>query len=597
MAHLLGANQLTLEYPTKSVFESVSVALKDGDRIGIVGRNGDGKSTLLKLLAGRIRPDSGEVIARGGVRVGFVDQADTPDSSLLVREAVVGGAADYEWASNTAIRDVIDGILGDIDFEAAVADLSGGQQRRVSLAKVLIGEWDVLFLDEPTNHLDVSGVAWLASHLRTRWPQGQGALVVVTHDRWFLDAVTDTTWEVVNRNVDRYDGGYAAYVLQRLERRRQAEATWSRTQNLLRKELAWLRRGAPARTSKPKFRIDAAEALIESEPPVRDSVALTRVAMTRLGKDVLELQNVTAGYGDHPILRAITWAIGPGDRIGIVGVNGGGKTTLLRVLDGTLAPESGTVKRGKTVRLATLDQRDVGLAPWWNDRVADLVASHRTSYHAAGGEYSPGELLERIGFRQEDLKQVVSSLSGGQRRRLQLLVHLLAEPNVLLLDEPTNDLDTDMLAALEDVLDTWPGTLIVVSHDRYLLERVTDQQYALIDGRLIHLPRGVDQYLELLARHQTQQVVPQRPVVNSQAEAVFRPGSAEHRQATKQLQQIERRLAQRESDRKALHDEFAAADPTRFDVLQPLTERLAACEAEIRHLEQEWDEVASRLDS
>ncbi len=589
MAHLLGANTLTLEYPTRVVLDSVSVALSDGDRVGVVGRNGHGKSTLLKLLAGRLAPDSGEVIARNGLRLGYVDQSDTPGAAETVREAVLGDTPDHVWAGDPLIRDVLAGTLGDVDLDQSLSELSGGQMRRVSLAATLIGTWDVLFLDEPTNHLDLAGVTWLVEHLKKRWPAGQGALVVVTHDRWFLDAVTTSTWEVHRGGLDRYEGGYAAYVLARLERERQSQVEWGRSQNLLRKELAWLRRGAPARTSKPKFRINRAEELIAGEPPARDEVSLKTVAMSRLGKHVLELTDVTFGYGDKPILDTLTWGVGPGDRIGILGRNGEGKSTLLKILAGEHQPHSGRVTTGKTVSLAMLDQQDEGLRKWWTDRVSKLVADHKTTYLATDGEVSPGELIERLGFAKEELPQIVSTLSGGQRRRLQLLVHLLSNPNVLFLDEPTNDLDTDMLTALEDLLDTWPGSLVVVSHDRYLLERVTDTQYALIGGDLIHLPGGVEQYVGMLGdTSPPKSPAPSQPSALPSGDGTLRPGSAEHRQLHKTRQALERKMAGWEKRRDEVLAEMDTVDPTDHVALQPLGEELATLHADLAEAENTW---------
>jgi len=596
VAHLLGANSLTVEYPTRRVLDAVSVALTDGDRIGVVGRNGHGKSTLLRLLAGRLEPDSGQVINRNGLRIGYVDQSDPVGGSQTVREAVVGDRLEHEWAGDRAVRDVLQGTLRDVSLDTPLDRLSGGQLRRVSLAATLIGQWDVLFLDEPTNHLDLAGVTWLVDHLKTRWSPDQGALVVVTHDRWFLDAVTTKTWEVHRGGIDIYDGGYAAYVLARLERERQAHAVWDRSQNLLRKELAWLRRGAPARTSKPKFRIERAEELIAGEPPPRDDVSLKTVAMSRLGKNVLELTNVSFGYGDTTLLRDLTWGIGPGDRVGILGRNGEGKSTLLRILAGLEKPVSGRVATGKTVKLAMLDQRDEGLRKWWDQRVSKLVADHKTSYLAADGEVTPGELIERLGFASEELSQIVSTMSGGQRRRLQLLVHLLSEPNVLLLDEPTNDLDTDMLTALEDLLDTWPGSLIVVSHDRYLLERVTDTQFALIGGDLIHLPRGVDQYVEMLGREKPSDRRPSSRVdqAGTSGEAL-RPGSAEHRQLQKAHQALSRKISALEEEKGDLIRQMGEADPTDHHALAPLGVQLEAVNAQLAESEMTWLELAELL--
>ena len=595
MAHLLGAQSLSLEYPTREVFEAVSVSLSTGDRIGVVGRNGEGKSTLLKLLAGIIPPDSGDVIARKGLRIGYVEQSDEITGEHSVLEAVVGDAAHHEWAGDPKIRDVLSGVLGDIDYDQPVSGLSGGQARRVSLAATLIHDWDVLMLDEPTNHLDIASVSWLAEHLKRRFAGDNGALVVVTHDRWFLDQVTDQTWEVHRQEISTYEGGYAAYVLQRMERQRQEQVRYARSQNLLRKELAWLRRGAPARTTKPKFRIEAAESLIATEPPPRDQVSLTKLATQRLGKTVLELDGVRAGYGEKEVLQGVTWNLAPGERTGIVAANGQGKTTLLRVLDGSLQPTAGTVKRGKTIKIGYLDQRDAGLEPWWDKRVADLVAAHKTSYIAGKEEYTPSYLLEQLGFPSRDLSQPVSRLSGGQRRRLNILVQLLAEPNVLLLDEPTNDLDTDMLTALEDLLDSWPGTLVVVSHDRYLVERVTDQQYALIDGNLRHLPRGIDEYLGLISnqpRGSTPSSAPSRPTTSARLAV----GSKEHRAAEKELASTERQLAKQQSELERIDADMAGLDSSDWQTLHAMGQTRDDVVGSIDRLEARWLELTELLD-
>ena len=497
MGHLLGANILRVEYPTRVVLDSITIGINDGDRIGVVGRNGEGKSTLIRALAVRLTPDSGDVISRNGLMVGMLDQSDQIPDDVTVEHAVVGDRVEHEWAGDARVRDVITGLLSDVPWGARIGDLSGGQSRRVSLAALMVHDWDVLFLDEPTNHLDVMGVAWLSRHLATRWPTGTGALVVVTHDRWFLDASTQETLEVHDGIVDAYEGGYAAYILQRVERERSSAVTEAKRQNLLKKELAWLRRGAPARTAKPKFRIDAANALINDVPEIRDPVSLAKVATTRLGKKVIELEDVSVSYGDTTILKPLTWRLAPGERTGILGANGAGKSTLLGLISGTLQPSSGTTSTGSTVKLSILDQRLATLSDVLQDRVSEVIARKKTSYKADGVEMTPGQLLERLGFSSAHLSARVFELSGGQRRRLQFLLELLEEPNVLLLDEPTNDLDTDMLRAMEDLLDTCPGTLIVVSHDRYLLERVTDQQYAILDGEFRHLPGGIDEYLRL----------------------------------------------------------------------------------------------------
>ncbi|GMA24840.1 ABC transporter ATP-binding protein [Luteimicrobium album] len=499
MAHLLGAEALHLEYPTRVVFDSVTIGINEGDRVGIVGRNGDGKSSLLGMLSGRIRPDAGRVTRRGGVRMGVLDQSDTLDDDAVVGHAIVGGRDEHEWAGDPKVRDVIAGLVPDLAWDARIGTLSGGQRRRVALAALLVDDWDVIALDEPTNHLDVEGITWLAGHLRGRWARNAGGLLIVTHDRWFLDEVATTTWEVHDRVVEPFEGGYAAYVLQRVERDRQAAAIEAKRQNLMRKELAWLRRGAPARTSKPKFRIDAANQLIEDVPPPRDRLELSRLATARLGKDVVDLLDVGVSFDGREVLHDVEWRIAPGERTAVLGANGAGKSTLLALIAGTLQPTAGRVKRGKSVRLAMLDQQFSELEDIAGDRVRDVLARTRTSYVIDGKELTPAQLLERLGFAREHLSARVGELSGGQKRRLQLLLVLLSEPNVLVLDEPSNDVDTDMLAAMEDLLDSWPGTLIVVSHDRYLLERVTDQQYAILDGRFRHLPGGVDEYLRLRA--------------------------------------------------------------------------------------------------
>jgi len=497
MAHLLGAQAIGLEYPNSVVLDSAALGIGEGDRIGVVGRNGGGKSSLLRILAGTLDPTEGLVTRRGGLRIGVLEQDDALDADATVGRALVGEAAEHEWASDPKIRDVIAGLVGDLDWQARVGTLSGGQRRRLGLAALLIGEWDVLMLDEPTNHLDVEGIAWLARHLKNRWPKNVGGLLVVTHDRWFLDEVATSMWEVHDGVVEPFEGGYAAYVLQRVERDRIAAAAESKRQNLMRKELAWLRRGAPARTSKPRFRIEAANRLIADVPPVRDSVKLTRMAVSRLGKDVVDLEDAGVRYGDRDVLREITWRIAPGERTAILGANGAGKSTLLGLVADSIAPTSGRVKRGKTVRIGILDQQFSALEEIGGDLVRQVLARYKTSYTVGEKEMTPAQLLERLGFSRDCLSSRVCELSGGQRRRLQLLLVLLSEPNVLILDEPSNDVDTDMLAAMEDVLDSWPGTLIVVSHDRYLVERVTDRQYAIFDGRLRHLPGGVDEYLEL----------------------------------------------------------------------------------------------------
>ncbi|SOC88717.1 ATPase components of ABC transporters with duplicated ATPase domains [Curtobacterium sp. 314Chir4.1] len=619
MAHLLGAENLHLEFPTKVVFDSVTLGIDEGDRIGVVGRNGDGKSTLLALLAQRLEPDGGRVTHRRGLTVGYLDQRDILPAGEAVGTVVVGDLAEHEWAGDPKIRDIIGGLVSDIPWDASVDDLSGGQRRRVALARLLVGDWDVLFLDEPTNHLDVEGIQWLAEHINRRWSANQGGMVVVTHDRWFLDAVSTDTWEVHDGVVDPFEGGYAAYILQRVERDRQAAASEQRRQNLARKELAWLRRGAPARTSKPKFRIDAANALIDDVPPIRDTVALAKTATARLGKDVVDLLDVSVSFDGTQILDRIEWRIAPGERTGILGPNGAGKSTLLNLVAGKLQPTSGRVKTGKTVQIAVLDQQLADLAQFADDRVREVVARKKTSYVADGKEMTPSQLLERLGFTSAQLSTPVKDLSGGQKRRLQLMLILLDEPNVLILDEPTNDLDTDMLAAMEDLLDTWPGTLLVVSHDRYLLERVTDQQYAVLGGHLRHLPGGVDEYMRLRSsgtgggtasaaaaasagRPDTAGGTGSPAAVAGSTAAGSGSGSAasslsgaDRRTAEKEMSALDRRIAKVGDERKKLLDAFATHDQSDYAGLGELQSRLADLEAEVEQLEERWLEVAELL--
>jgi ATP-binding cassette subfamily F protein uup len=610
MAHLLGAQNLHLEFPTRVIFDSVTIGIDEGDRVGVVGRNGDGKSTLLSLLQGRLEPDGGSVTRRGGIRIGMLDQADQLPLDQRVCDAIVGDTLEYEWAGNPLIRDVLSGLVADIPWEAVIGDLSGGQQRRVALAALLAGDWDILFLDEPTNHLDVEGISWLAQHLKTRWANGSGALVVVTHDRWFLDEVSLQTWEVHDQIVEPFEGGYAAYILQRVERDRQASVVEGKRQNLMRKELAWLRRGAPARTAKPKFRIDAANDLIANEPPPRDTVSLASMAMQRLGKDVVDLEGVSVSYGEKQVLRDITWRIAPGERTGILGVNGAGKSTLLSLVAGSVLPSGGRVKRGKTVKISVLTQQLDELKDVLNDRVSAVVATKRSTYMADGKEMTPGQLLERLGFTSAQLSTPVKDLSGGQKRRLQLLLILLDEPNVLILDEPTNDLDTDMLVAMEDLLDAWPGTLLVISHDRYLLERITDQQYAVLDGHLRHLPGGVDQYLQLRAGQTSaggaaagRAAVGRAAAGRVEAEpriettpAKPKLGGADLRNAEKELGAIDRKLVKLQGEQAGVHERLAAHDQSDYEGLTSLSAQLRALETQVAGLETRWLEVTALIE-
>lgn len=623
MAHLLGTQAIRLEYPNSVVLDSAALGIGEGDRIGVVGRNGGGKSSLLRILAGTLDPTEGLVTRRGGLRIGVLEQDDALDADATVGYTLVGEAAEHEWASDPKIRDVIAGLVGDLDWQARVGTLSGGQRRRLGLAALLIGEWDVLMLDEPTNHLDVEGIAWLARHLKNRWPKNVGGLLVVTHDRWFLDEVANSMWEVHDGVVEPFEGGYAAYVLQRVERDRIAAAAESKRQNLMRKELAWLRRGAPARTSKPRFRIEAANRLIADVPPVRDSVKLTRMAVSRLGKDVVDLEDAGVRYGDRDVLREITWRIAPGERTAILGANGAGKSTLLGLVAGSIAPTSGRVKRGKTVRIGILDQQFSALEEIGGDLVRQVLARYKTSYTVGEKEMTPAQLLERLGFSRDCLSSRVCELSGGQRRRLQLLLVLLSEPNVLILDEPSNDVDTDMLAAMEDVLDSWPGTLIVVSHDRYLVERVTDRQYAIFDGRLRHLPGGVDEYLELsdAAKAGSEGGAPKKAVGGSApkapgnsvgsaktgggsaktggSSAVERSGAelsgAERRAAEKEVNSIDRRLAKLADKVAQVHARMAEHDQSDYVGLRKHADDLRDLEAEVAELEDRWLELSEKL--
>ena len=604
MAHLLGAEAVHLEYPTRVVFGSITLGVNDGARIGIVGRNGDGKSSLLRLLTGQLQPDSGRVTRRSGLRVGALSQADTLDPDRSVGWTLVGDAAEHQWAGDARVRDVVAGLASDIAWDATISTLSGGQRRRVQLARLLVGEWDVIALDEPTNHLDIEGITWLADHLKQRWARNTGGLLLVTHDRWFLDEVATTTWEVHDGIVEPFDGGYAAYVLQRVERDRTSAVAEAKRQNLMRKELAWLRRGAPARTSKPKFRIEAANQLIADVPPLRNTVELAKLATARLGKDVIDLLDVSVSFassGGRPVLRDIEWRIAPGERTGIVGANGAGKSTLLRLIDGTIAPDKGRVKRGKTVRLAVLDQQGDALAAVADDRIADVLGRLRGGYQVDGREVTPAQVLERLGLGRGHLSARVAELSGGERRRLQLMLTLLSEPNVLLLDEPTNDIDTDTLTAVEDLLDSWPGTLIVVSHDRYLLERVTDQQYAVLDGRLRHLPGGIDEYLRLADRGRAEAATePSRPprAGPPQPSAPSRSAmsGAQRRAAEKEVAAADRQLARLAERIKDKHNELAAHDQSDHVGISRFTQELRALEGEVAATESRWLELSELLE-
>lgn len=625
MAHLLGVENLRIVVGSRTLLDGVTVGIEDGTRVGVLGPNGAGKSTFLQALSGQREIDGGRITRAADTRVAILNQSDNFPPGISVRQAVHGDVPEHVWASNPAVRDIHAGLLADVDLAADVDTLSGGQRRRVALAHVLTQDAQVVVLDEPTNHLDVEGVDWLARHLQKRFDsaRGDGALVVVTHDRWFLDAICNRVWEVVPGvdpgngrpqipgRIELYDGGYAAYILARAERARQAEVAAAKRENLLRKELAWLRRGAPARTSKPRFRIDAAEALIADVPPPRDSVEITRMATARLGKRVIDLENVSVSYpapggGENQVLREVTWRLAPGERVGIVGINGAGKTTLLRLLQGTQKPTSGRVRTGQTVDVVTLSQTTHELDQISELRVVEAVAAVAEHVTVGGKDLSASQLVERLGFTRQRAWTRVGEISGGERRRLQLLRLLMAQPNVLLLDEPTNDLDTDTLASIEDILDTFPGTLVVVSHDRYLLERVTDHQLALLgDGHLRDLPGGVEQYLEL-RRQQLAASSGAAGATSATAEAKNAPSQgeqgalsgAQRHAAAKNLARLERQLDKVSAQIAKLHAdmEAASADPGRVNDLIELGKQLSQAQERQADIELEWLEAAGELE-
>lgn len=687
----LGLERVSLEFATKTIFTDVTQGVFEGDRIGIVGRNGDGKSTLLRMLAGKMQPDSGRVTKRGGLTFGMLDQRDPLDDNATVRKAALENREDYEWAADPRSREIVEALLGGINLEAKVGTLSGGQRRRADLARLLLHDWDILALDEPTNHLDVVTIHWLAEHLLHRWQDGQGALLIVTHDRWFLDEVCTSMWEVHDGVIDPFEGGYSAYMLQRVERERQADVREERRRNLARKELAWLSRGARARSTKQKFHVKQARELIADVPPMRDTLELKKMATSRLGKQVVDLIDVTQIFDDANQLKNIdpdiaesaataeksnkvdivesafaqpthvgsvtiavdenqenlseenpetaaaerktitgrmilddaTWLIGPGDRFGIVGANGAGKSTLLSIIDGSLKPTVGRVNIGKTVKFAVLSQRLEELEKLGKYKVKEVLSRYKPSYIIDGKEVTPGQLMERLGFKPEQLMTPIADLSGGQKRRMQLLLILLDEPNVLIMDEPGNDLDTDMLAVMEDLLDTWPGTLIVVSHDRYLLERVTDQQFALIDGKIRHLPGGVDEYLQIVEKLQREHEnnINSAKTQNSNesnessennknsgnseinsasaasAASVSAPkltGKAYH-DATRRVAAIERKLAKLEEQKSNIESRMAENNPSDFVGLQALNEELQQNAKETSNLEEEWMNLSDQL--
>lgn len=603
MAILLGCDSVHLEYPTKLVLGDVTLGVFEGDRVGIVGRNGDGKSSLLRVLAGVQEADAGRVTRTRGVEVGLLGQRDQLSDDETVHHAVVGDAPEYEWAASPRIREVLDGLIADVPWEGLVGELSGGQRRRVDLARLLVGTWDVLALDEPTNHLDMRTINWLANHLKTRWQRGQGALLVVTHDRWFLDEVCERMWEVHDGEVDPFEGGYSAYILQRVERDRQAAVIEDRRRNMARKELAWLSRGAQARSSKPRFRVEAARDLIADVPPVRNELELKRLAVARLGKQVVDVLDVTAGYQNvdgaaaRPVLDDVTWLIGAGDRFGLLGANGAGKTTLLEVVQGKLAPSRGRVKIGQTVRFGVLSQQLDELRPHEQETIREVLSGFKRVYVVDGKETSPEKLCERLGFTTQQLWSRICDLSGGQKRRLSLLLTILAEPNVLILDEPGNDLDTDMLAIVEDLLDGWPGTLILVTHDRFLMERVTDQQFALINGHLRHVPGGVDEYLRL-AEHAGAVGDDSPAAAPCKKQAPAQPtglSNAERQRLKKEVSSIERRLASKRERAEQLKASMAEVNPTDYQALEARQQEIDAAFAEVDELETAWLEASERL--
>ena len=612
----IGLEQVSLSYATKNICDNVTVGVNEGDRIGIVGRNGDGKTTVLHLLSGSQQPDSGRVSARNGLSLGILEQYDSLDDNDTVQQAALGGQEEYEWASRQRTREIVETLLSGIGLDSRIGSLSGGQRRRVDLARLLLRDWDILLLDEPTNHLDMATIRWLAEHLKNRWQRNAGALLVVTHDRWFLDDVCTHMWEVHDGGIDPFEGGYSAYIEQRVERDRQADAAEARRRNLARKELAWLARGARARSTKQKFHVKAARELIADVPDARNTLQLKQMAVSRLGKTVVDLEGVSVAYPGnngsdeetpggfgHTVLDNITWLIGPGDRFGIVGANGAGKSTLLRVINGSLEPSSGRVKIGKTVKFAVLSQRLDELEGLGEYTVNEVLGRYRSVYLVDGKETTPVQLMERLGFGSAQLMTPVRDLSGGQKRRMQLLLILLDEPNVLIMDEPGNDLDTDMLAVMEDLLDTWPGTLIVVSHDSYLLERVTDQQFALDNGKIVHLPGGINDYFDMLDRSADNgRHLPGVSVAASQP-ASGQDGDrgkalrAAKREAYRHAGAIERKINKLNASRTGIESQMAAWDPGDYESLSRLNAQLRGIEAEIAGLEEEWLELQEFMEN
>lgn len=609
MAFLIGTEKAMVEMPTKVVFADVSLGVNEGDRVGVVGLNGDGKTTLLRLLSGDLEPDDGRVIVTGGTRVGVLRQSDSLNDDATVIDAVVGDTPEHVWASDPKVRSVLNGLLEDISQEAKVGSLSGGQRRRVDLARVLIGDWDVLMLDEPTNHLDMRTITWLAEYLNGKWRKGAGALLVVSHDRWFLDETCNRMWEVHDGRVDQFDGGFSAYVMQRVERQRIAEATERKRQNRLRRELAWLSRGARARATKPKFHVAAAKELIADVPELRNAPELRRMATARIGKDVVDVRDASVDFGEGPVLDRVDWTLGPADRVGIVGANGAGKTTLLNLIRGAIRPSSGRVRIGATVKFAMLSQRLGSLEEVADSRVREVAGRYPRRKMANGHEMTASQLLEDLGFRQGELNEFVRDLSGGQKRRLALMMVLLEEANVLILDEPGNDLDIDMLAALEDLLDDWPGTLVLVTHDRNLMERVTDNQYAIIGGHLRHLPGGVDEYLKLIeslsgegASAPTGFVASASSVGAASSQGAGEAGAcapklsnAERQRLKKLVASCEKKMATAEQRKLQAQAALSEIDPTDFAALMKQQEEIDALQQRLDELELEWLEASEAL--
>ncbi len=603
MANLVNLETVTMVRGITAVLSGVSLGVQTGDRIGVLGLNGSGKSTLMSILGGRLAPDAGRVAVAGGTRIEMVDQTMDLDPTASVRAVALhsfSGDGEHTWASDSAVRDVLDGLgLDGIGLDTLLGGLSGGEQRRVALAAALVTDADLLILDEPTNHLDIEGVNWLAAHLLAR----RSALITVTHDRWFLDAVATTTWEVVDERVEIRNGGYSDWVFARAERMRLDQAAEERRKNLARKELAWLRRGPPARTSKPRYRIDAAEALIADVPEARNTVALHSFARSRIGRQVLDLEGVTVvvpsvSGGARVLLDDVTWRIGPGDRLGVVGVNGSGKTTLLRTLVGERQPTAGEVKRGRTVALGYLSQEAIELPG--ELRLLEAVSEIAGTVSLGGKDLTAGQLAERFGFSTSQQWTRVAELSGGERRRLQLLRILMASPNVLVLDEPTNDLDTDTLMALEDLLDSWPGTLIVVSHDRYLVQRVTDDAVALMgDGQITHLPGGIDEYLRRRAEQPAGTAGAGSAPSSTQGRAAAAPSTqldaGALREMRKKLQRLERRMESLQRKQNQLHAELAEVGAD-FGRASELDRELKSATAEHAQTESAWLDAAEKLE-